>query len=46
MDRQLQTRYERLKSLVAQRRDAFNALMDYLESETDWLHAPACWSIR
>lgn len=41
MDRQLQTRYERLKSLVAQRRDAFNALMDYLESETDWLHAPA-----
>lgn len=34
-------RYHKLKSLVIEREQEFNALMSFLESETTWLKAPA-----
>ncbi len=34
-------RYERLKKKVVKRRASFERLMNYLETETEWLRAPA-----
>ena len=41
MDKDLRKRYDDLKSKVVKRADEFNALMDYIETETEWLTAPA-----
>ncbi len=37
----LQARYNNLKTLVLERKEHFNRLMHYLETETAWLTAPA-----
>ena len=41
MDKDLQKRYEALKAKVIGRADDFAALMDFLETKTAWLTAPA-----
>ena len=41
MNTELQKRYETLKGKVIQRADDFAALMEFLESKTAWLTAPA-----
>jgi len=41
MDKQLRDRYNALKQKVKVRADEFNELMDYIETETEWLTAPA-----
>jgi len=41
MDKQLQDRYNELKSKVTKRAKEFADLMEYLEAETAWLKAPA-----
>lgn len=37
----LQKRYDDLKEKVVERKEQFSSLMDYLETETSWLTAPA-----
>ena len=37
----LTKRYEELKAMVVERKPAFDRLMEYLETETEWLTAPA-----
>ncbi len=41
MDSQLANRYEKLKSLVVERRQPFTELMTMLENKTSWLESPA-----
>ena len=41
MDKDLQKRYDDLKSIVKVRADEFNDLMDFMETRTAWLTAPA-----
>ena len=41
MDKQLQDRYKTLKSKVKNREKEFAELMEYIETETEWLTAPA-----
>jgi hypothetical protein len=41
MDKKLRSRYEELKAMVKHRADEFSALMEFLETETAWLTAPA-----
>jgi hypothetical protein len=41
MDKDLQTRYEALKVKVSRRADEFNNLMEFIETKTAWLTAPA-----
>ena len=41
MDKDLQKRYEALKAKVVDRADDFAALMEFLETKTAWLTAPA-----
>jgi len=41
MDKELQKRYEALKSRVKQREDEFAELMAFVENKTSWLTAPA-----
>jgi len=41
MDKELRQRYNTLKSKVKNRTEDFTALMNYIESETEWLTAPA-----
>jgi len=40
-DNQLMERYFKLKSMVVTRGEQFNRLMAFIESETEWLNAPA-----
>ena len=41
MDKELRKRYDELKEKVIKRASEFNELMDYIETETEWLSAPA-----
>jgi len=41
MDKELHKRYNEIKSKVKKRADEFNELMEFIESETEWLTAPA-----
>ena len=41
MDKELRKRYDELKTKVKRRAVEFNELMDYVETETEWLTAPA-----
>jgi hypothetical protein len=41
MDNELQKRYEALKAKVINRADAFADLMEFIETKTSWLTAPA-----
>ena len=41
MDKGLRKRYDELKQKVTKRADEFAGLTDYIESETEWLTAPA-----
>jgi hypothetical protein len=41
MDKDLRKRYEALKKKVTKRTDDFAALMDFIETKTAWLTAPA-----
>jgi len=41
MDKELKKRYEELKAKVINRKEQFEALIDFLENETEWLKAPA-----
>ena len=41
MDKELQDRYNAIKSKVKIRADEFAGLMDFIENETEWLRAPA-----
>lgn len=41
MDKELQKRYDVLKAKVVRRADEFTDLMEFLESKTAWLTAPA-----
>ena len=41
MDKELQKRYNDLKSKVIKRSEEFAELMEYIETETEWLTAPA-----
>jgi len=41
MEKELQERYNMLKSRVKTRADDFADLMDFIENETEWLTAPA-----
>ena len=41
MDKELRKRYDELKAKVKRRAVEFNELMDYVETETEWLTAPA-----
>lgn len=41
MDKDIAMRYNRLKAKVLERKTDFEALTGFLESETDWLKAPA-----
>jgi len=41
MDKELRDRYNDLKSKVKKRADGFAGLMEFIETETEWLNAPA-----
>jgi len=41
MDKELQKRYDTLKAKVIHRADEFADLMDFIETKTEWLTAPA-----
>jgi len=41
MDKELQKRYDELKQKVVIRADEFAGLVEYIETETEWLTAPA-----
>ncbi|MDR2568975.1 MAG: HD domain-containing protein [Oscillospiraceae bacterium] len=41
MEKELRERYDTIKSKVVERADEFAGLMDYIETETEWLTAPA-----
>ena len=41
MDKDLQKRYNDLKSKVIKRSEEFTGLMEYIETETEWLTTPA-----
>ena len=41
MDTELRKRYDDLKSKVVTRKDEFSNLINYIETETEWLTAPA-----
>lgn len=41
MDTALLNRYHEIKALVTQRKEPFDRLMTFMETETDWLTAPA-----
>ncbi len=41
MEECIRKRYEALKMLVVKRRSQFDRLIDFMESETTWLIAPA-----
>ena len=41
MDKELQNRYNELKSKVKKRATEFAELIEYIENETEWLKAPA-----
>ena len=41
MDSSVIVRYEKLKSMVSQRKSQFDNLINFMESETSWLNSPA-----
>ena len=41
MDSSVIMRYEKLKSMVSQRKSQFDNLINFMESETSWLNSPA-----